>query len=426
MFDLLLQKLSKKEKTLGGIVAAFLVIFTAISLARAATNLSGGDILQGKNLTQGETSYHEGVAGSAGDRVRLRVRVVNQASEVANNVFVKFDLGKPQAPSVSIGADNANVQTDFVNISPSGSSLNFVVGSGLKYGPPACFSGCTVGDEIVTTGVNLGDIAPDETQSYQVTIEADIVGTPSGGDDMVFRSGNIYDGGNRTDGLVDWQDPIPADPGEVIEFRVQVINDGSARADNVSVKVNFPTTPATSIQTTVFVSGAEAQTISDIATVNVSGSLGQTLVYLPGHTLKWGPGCVNGCPLPDGIAVHGISIGSVDPGVTNSMQVTFKAHVSNVQPMPTPTPTPTPTPSPTPTPTPSPTPTSSPTPTPTPTPSPTPAPTSTPTPSPSPEVLAAEAPEELPVTGFSGILTSLGLSALLGLGIYLYRRFRLV
>src|SRR3990167_2739593 len=136
-----------------------------------------------------------------------------------------------------------------------------------------------------------------------------------------FRSGNIFDGGNRTDRLVDWQDPIPADPGEVIEFRIQVINDGAGAAADTQLKVILPDVLSTSLVARAFINGTNAVQVSDTATVNVSGSQGQLFEYIPGHTKKFGPGCNTdaGCSLPDGITLNGIALGSiVNPGETNS------------------------------------------------------------------------------------------------------------
>ena len=209
-----------------GIVAVLISVFLGISLVRAQDALlSGGNILDAKNLTLGDTTYHDPIDGSDGDRIRFRVRVVNQGSEDAENAVVSFDLSSGVSPSVEVDADNADMVSDIVNIAPGGTSLSFVSGSGKKYGP-ACPSGCAVGDEISSTGVNLGNVSPGQAQSYQLSVEADIVGT-GGGTDPLFRTGNIFDGGNRTDTLVDWQDPIPADPGELLEFRAQIINDGN-------------------------------------------------------------------------------------------------------------------------------------------------------------------------------------------------------
>lgn len=172
-----------------------------------------------------------------------------------------------------------------------------------------------------------------------------------------FRSGNIFDGGNRTDRLVDWEDPIPADPGEVIEFRVLVQNDGSENASNTTIKVDFPSTPSTSLVSTVHITSTNTATVSDTITVNVSGGTGQLHALIPGHTKMYGPGCTP-CTLPDSIDGAGVTIGTVVPGTSNSFQVLFKAYVTNNRPSPTASPTPTPTATPTATPTPTTSPTS--------------------------------------------------------------------
>jgi uncharacterized repeat protein (TIGR01451 family) len=293
-------------------------------------------------------------------------------------------LGNPAVPSAEVTADNTPTQNDSVTVTPGGSSLNYIAGSAKKYGP-SCPSGCGVGDEIVSSGVSLGDVASGPTNSYQLSIEADVSGGTAPTDIPAFHTGNIFDGGNRTDRLVDWQDPIPADPGEVIEFRIQVINDGNAPANDTQLKAILPDVLSTSLVARAFINGSGAAQVSDTATVNVSGSQGQLFEYIPGHTRKVGPGCQtgDGCPLPDGITLSGISLGSVvNPGVENSYQVAFKVHVSNFQPSPSPSPSPSVSPSPSPSPSPSVSP--SPSPSPSVSPSPSPSPSVSPSPSPSP------------------------------------------
>lgn len=310
-----------------------LVPFSPLRTLASGTSFSGGNILEGRNVTTGESDFHDPVNASADQHVKMLVRVVNQGSEDAQNTKVKFDLSNGIAPSVQISADNAGTQSDGLTLSPGGASLELVSGSGKKFGP-GCDSGCAVGDEIASGGVSLGTVAPSETSSFQVGIEFVVKGTPSGGGSVTFRGGEFFDGGNRTQRLVDWQDPIPANPGDVIEFRVKVVNDGTARAENTSVRVEFPTVDSTTLTPRAFISGSGASEVSDAATVNVTGSVPQGFSYIGGHARMFGPGCngADGCPLPDGIAVHGVTIGAVDPGETNSFQVAFKVNVTNQQP----------------------------------------------------------------------------------------------
>ncbi|MEP7166799.1 MAG: hypothetical protein ABI758_02360 [Candidatus Woesebacteria bacterium] len=358
-------------------------------LVRAAgASFGTGDFVDGKNLSTSETTYHDPVtaldAESDGHSVRMRIKVVNKGSEAASNTKVSFDLSNPRNPSASVWADGVAKVTDTLTLTPSGSVLHFVSGSGKKYGPPDCLNGCVVGDEVISNGISLGTVNPGEAQSYQVTIQFDIEGAPSTGETRTyFRSGPIFDAGNRTDRLTDWEDPVAADPGEIVEFQTKVINDGQSVAKNVIVRAELPITYATQIIAKSFVSSSTADTVSDTAAVNVSGTQGQRLVYLPGHALKYGPGCVSGCALPDSIYTTGVSIGDVAVG--EQYQVTFKVIVSNVLPSPTPTVTPTPTPTASPSPTPTVSPTPTPTASPTPSPSVSPTPTASPSPTPTPK-----------------------------------------
>lgn len=320
-----------------GLILGVISLITALAplgplrILAAGTNFSGGNILEGRNVTVGESDYHDPVNASADQHVRMLVRVVNQGSEDAQNTKVRFDLSNGTAPSTQVWADNAGPQSDGLTLSPGGASLELVAGSGIKFGP-GCFSGCAIGDEVASSGVNLGTVSPSEASSFQVGAEFVVHGVPPSGGKPIFRGGNVFDGGNRSQSLGTWGDPISAAPGDAVEFRTQVINDGDARSNNVSVRVELPTTEATTLVPRAFISGTSADTVSDTATVSVSGSTGQALVYLPGHTRKFGPGCDGGCDLSDGITVHGVTIGPVDPGVSNSFQVVFKVYVSNQQP----------------------------------------------------------------------------------------------
>lgn len=367
-----------------------------LSKVRAGVTWAGGDIFDGKNITTGDSTYNDPVKASQNDTLRLRLRVINLGDQNVDNTKVAINLGNPISPVATITGGGVT-QSDTVGLSPSGKSVELVAGSGKKYGPD-CLSGCAIADSITGSGVDLGTVKPGDANSYQISIEVKVTGQPGGEKRAAFKSGNIMDGGNRTVRKVDWEDPIAADPGQIIEFRVRVVNTGEVTANNVVVKAQLQSSDAKAMTAKAVVSAANADSVSDTATVNVSGNRGQQLVYLPGHALKWGPGCTNGCPLPDNIAIEGVNVGNVELGESNSLQVTFKATVSNqVQPTVTPKPpTPTPTKKPTPTVTPKPTATPTPGPSSTPTPTPTPGPSSTPTPTPTPGPTSTPGPTPTP------------------------------
>jgi uncharacterized repeat protein (TIGR01451 family)/LPXTG-motif cell wall-anchored protein len=426
------------------------------SAKASGADFAGGNIVDAKNVTAGNPSYIDPVSAKNGDVVRIRIQVVNLGSEAANNTTVKYNLSNPLSPTASVVADGVSGKSDYVNINPSGASLNFIKGSGMKYGP-SCQSGCSVSDDIVGSGVNLGTVQPGDTNSYQLRIEANVVGTPGGtGSGAKFRGGNIFDGGVTG---VTWADPVTANPGQVVEFRVTVINDGNSVANNTIVRAAFPGNPGSPIVPTAFVAGEGVSQVTDNFTINVSGGSAQKLNYWEGHAIKWGPGCSSGCALPDNIYVEGVNIGPVQPGVTNSFQIVFKAYLTE-QPTPTPTATPTVTPTSTPTTTPTMTPTATPSETPTPTATPNycngtcgsnnncqggyfcyngycrnpscanetscGCPGATPTPTAPPVILGATAPPVLPKTGSDSLFILAGLMGSMGTGFFLFKKFKLI
>ncbi len=206
-----------------------------------------------------------------------------------------------------------------------------------------------------------------------------------------------------------WTDPIYADPGNVIQFRADVSNIiRDTTASNVRIKVDLPPSASSNQIVTIHIDADNAAPTEETATV-ILNSGEEQLVYRPGHAVKIAGG-VSTSISPDTISANltsqEISISDIQGGAEYYVQVTFKADLS-FHPTPTPTPTPTATPTPTPTPTQGPT------------------PTPTPAPSPTPQVLAAEAPPTLPKTGVPlGI--GAGLFALGSLGVYLYKRFKLL
>lgn len=384
MTNMTTPKLSRFLVALSLVLAVGFVLQPIFLMVRAAgASFGSGNIVDGKNITSGDATYIDPITAQNGNTVRMRIKAVNKGSDAAANTKVTFDFSNAQAPRATVTADGVSEVSDSLSISPSGATLQLVPGSGKKYGPPSCSAGCAVSDTEINSGVLLGTVNAGEAASYQVTVEFTVTGTPTTTPvRTTLRSGNILDAGNRTDRTTGWQDPVAADPGEIVEFQTKVINDGQSAAQDVVVRAELPITFATSTTVRSFVSSSTADSVNDTAVVNVSGTQGQRLVYLPGHALKYGPGCTNGCALPDSIHTTGVSIGELPAG--QQFQVTFKVTVSNVPPVTTPSPSPTVTPTPSPSPSPSPTPTVTPSPSPSPSPSPTPTVTPTPSPSPSP------------------------------------------
>lgn len=208
-----------------------------------------------------------------------------------------------------------------------------------------------------------------------------------------------------------WTDPVSANPGEVVEFKIQARNDGDQPAEHVQVwgaqDGQLPQDPAKQliVRSRIATSSFGGNEETDTATVNILGDIPQGMRFA-GHVRVNGVtdvyNCPNFCDLGNFPAVlTGMEVGTIQPG--DFVEVAYKVYITNI-PGPTPTPTMTPTPTPTPTgvPTATPTPTGVPTATPTPTgaptvtPTPTGAPTATPTPTGAPT--ATPTPTGVPVT----------------------------
>lgn len=206
-----------------------------------------------------------------------------------------------------------------------------------------------------------------------------------------FQGGNIFLSGNTANPGAGWGDPTEAKVGDIIQFKVDITNNGPDIATAVQVTANLPANIAEDrLTANINISSSNTPAVGDTAVVHVSSDsipAGATLslIYFPGHAAVISNSGT--APLPDTIASGGVAIPDVLVGASNFVEVTFKAQVvanipPNVTPTPTPTVTKTPTPTPTGTLTPSPTvsPTMTPTMTPTGTVTPTPTGTLTPTP----------------------------------------------
>lgn len=204
-----------------------------------------------------------------------------------------------------------------------------------------------------------------------------------------IEGGNIMTVSNNPE-QSGWQDPVNANPGQIVEFRIVVHNNGDAVQNRVQAVASVDGNPSANPQGHISLrlpGGSEATDINDSATVHIRDGSAQSLSLLPGHTRFFGVtnlfNCPTGCDISDSLANGGMEVGNVD--VDQYVQLTFKANLSGTAPTPTPTPTNTPTPTPTNTPTPTSTPTPTVTPTATPTGTITPTPTGTITPTPTPQ-----------------------------------------
>lgn len=187
--------------------------------------------------------------------------------------------------------------------------------------------------------------------------------------DSHIAGGDFFQAFNNTTQEGTWRDPVSAAPGQIVEFMVTIKNDGDQPTGDMqvwgSVTGQVPQDPAQQQVVTAKIHNPNTgQTLTDTATVNITGNVPVGMRYLSGHARIQGvtdlyPNCANACPLTDDV-LGGIFIGVIQPG--DFVQVAFKATLVNP---PSLTPTATPTQSPSATPTPTATPTGVPTATPT-------------------------------------------------------------
>lgn len=159
----------------------------------------------------------------------------------------------------------------------------------------------------------------------------------------LFR-GDFLSVHNTIAGGSDWTDSVSANPGDIVEFRVIVRNEGDMTVDHAQVigLINEGTGIQIPFTATIKAPYGGGTQISDNATVNITGSTPQSFRYEPGHARIFGVtnlfNCPSGCDISDAVvAGGGMEVGDIPAG--ESVQVLYKARLSNlVSPTPTPVP----------------------------------------------------------------------------------------
>lgn len=153
-----------------------------------------------------------------------------------------------------------------------------------------------------------------------------------------------------------WARSVAAIRGALVEFRVEITNEGDDVADHVQLTGQMPNNIGNSFNFPVIIQSAinGGSPVNDSVTVTVIDGSNQQFAYEPGHVRIAGVtnlhNCPNVCNIGDAVVTQGgFEVGDIGAGQT--IQVLYKARMSNVV-VATPTPTPTTRPAATPTPTP--------------------------------------------------------------------------
>jgi hypothetical protein len=131
-------------------------------------------------------------------------------------------------------------------------------------------------------------------------------------------------------GSANWRDPISASGGDALSFRFYYHNtEFGTVANNVRLRIAYPTSTSTSIVTTGSIVSDNATTVSDAGTINVSTaqtiSFEGTAVWYPNQTTT------GGISLP--VANNGtyieVNLGNINGGWASQGNVVFRANISN-------------------------------------------------------------------------------------------------
>lgn len=171
--------MKKFASFIAGAVMVPALAFSTVS-AVAAGQIEGGDIYRVKNVTK-NVDFTDPASATCGDTVQFKVRVHNPGPDALTNVNVKATLPSAAATShsstVTVSSENANptsrTDTAGVNLDKAG-KLSYVNGSTeLLDAHNSKLS--TLGDTILSSGVNIGIVGVSTEQKRFVQFQATVV-----------------------------------------------------------------------------------------------------------------------------------------------------------------------------------------------------------------------------------------------------------
>lgn len=179
--------MNKVLSIVAGAVMVPAITFSSVSAA-AAGQIEGGDIYRVKNVTK-NVDFTDPASATCGDTVQFKVRVHNPGPDSLTNVIVKATMPSATATShsslVTVSSENANptsrTDTAGVNLDKAG-KLAYVAGSTeLLDAHNSKLS--TLGDTVLTTGVNIGTVGVSTEQKrfvqFQAKVECEAPATPA-------------------------------------------------------------------------------------------------------------------------------------------------------------------------------------------------------------------------------------------------------
>lgn len=336
-------------------LALSLVALTTAAMplvANAADSVAIESQVNVANVTQ-NTQYAKSTSAKVDEVVKVQVWYHNRenadSGKVANNLNVKIGLptaqGTTQTVTSTVSATNSNTVNDSatVNLSIPNASLAYIPGSaqwrhniGTNAAPN--YVTTTISDDVVKTGVNLGDEQPCFNFEATVTVLARVVASEVSITKQV-----------RVLGQKDWVVNNTAKPGDTLEYLITFKNQGNTTLSNVAVGDNMPAHVTYVAGTTMLRNGANPNGVK-INSDNVTKGGIDVGNYTPGAVgYVWFQAKIDSNLAPGTYTLK--NVGVVRPQGMNEFFNTAITTVTVATPQttpPTPTPTPTPTPAPTP------------------------------------------------------------------------------
>ncbi len=295
----------KKARKLAGIllISSFLmqISFGVIGINAVSTNPRGEDApsLDGElavgNVTVGDTTYKDSVEALVDDVVKFEMAYHNtQAPDsgiVAHDVVVKITLpGEANTNLIANGfvaGKDTNTVTDIAAVlTKVPANLEYVKGSakwrhniGTAENPNWVTK--SISDNVVTTGVNIGDVESCWEFQGTVTVLARVKASSLKVEKKVGNLGSS------------WVKENSAKPGEKLSYLISYTNMGNTDLTNVVVGDNLP----------------------------------PYMTYVSGSTTMITGTYPNGVPVPDGVTTGGIKVGTYKPG--SGGHIKFQVVVNN-------------------------------------------------------------------------------------------------
>jgi len=223
-----------------------------------------------KNLTKG-TSWQQNVSASPSDMLSFRIRISSSGSQSLSGVRLEDIL-----PSKLNYEDNLTID----GYTSTGSISNLYLGSISSYQTKEIVFDARVASSGsfgsgTTNIVNYARVtasnADERSDSAMVTVTR---GSFSETDIEVQKTGR-----NLTDGEQTWKDSVIAEPGDVIEFRIVVSNDGDTIAEDVFLSDILPANISYLGSLTLSGSSISGNIVSGIQIGDISSGKKKTVIF---------------------------------------------------------------------------------------------------------------------------------------------------